>query len=127
MVKLGIIGLGHMGNFHYSVSQMLPNVKLIGVADTVAKNLSQVKLPKIQKSNNYKDWIDKVDAVIIAVPTKLHYKIAKDCLIHGKHVLLEKPLTKNLKEAEELFDIAKKITFHCMLAISNVLTGPFKN
>jgi len=108
MVKLGIIGLGHMGNFHYSVSQMLPNIKLIGVADTVAKNLSQVKLPKIQKSNNYKDWIDKVDAVIIAVPTKLHYKIAKDCLIHGKHVLLEKPLTKNLKEAEELFDIAKK-------------------
>jgi len=108
MVKLGIIGLGHMGAFHHSISQTIPNVELIGVSDPVIKNWSKVKSPKILKAKHYRKWLDIVDAVIIAVPTTLHYDIAKDCLLKGKHVLIEKPLTKNLAEAEELFDIAKK-------------------
>lgn len=57
---------------------------------------------------NYHDLLDHVDAVSIVVPTSLHYKVAKDCLKAGVHVLIEKPITKSLEEADELISIAKK-------------------
>jgi predicted dehydrogenase len=56
---------------------------------------------------DYEELFDKVDAVSIAVPTSLHYNVAKDFLKHDIHVLVEKPVTKTLSEADELIDIAK--------------------
>lgn len=107
MVKLGIIGLGHMGSYHLSASKLIPGLEIIGISDLQKNNLAKEKSTKIIKSSDYNDWIDGVDAVIIAVPTEYHYAIAKDCLLKGKHVLLEKPLTKTIDEALELFSIAK--------------------
>ena len=118
MIKLGIIGLGHMGGYHASVSTTIKNVKLVGAADPNEKNWEKVKQldekNPIQKTTNFLDWIDDVDGVIIAAPTRLHYQIAKECLLRNKHILLEKPLTKNIAEAEELFEIAltKNLTLH---------------
>jgi len=109
MIKLGIIGLGHMGGYHASVCASSQNVHLIGVADPHESNLQKVKAATVIKSSDYKSWIDLVDGVIIAVPTQYHYEIAKDCLSRGKHVLLEKPLTKEIHEAEDLFATAKKV------------------
>lgn len=106
MIKLGIIGLGHMGGFHANIASQLPNVQLIGVSDPVKKNLEKIKLKECIKSTDYAMWIDQVDAVIIAVPTNLHFTIAKDCLLKNKHILIEKPLTKTLAQAEELFALA---------------------
>lgn len=108
MIKLGIIGLGHMGVYHASACRLINNVNLIAVSDLKKENLEKIKTSKIIKTQNYNDWLNKVNAVIIAVPTNLHYQIAKDCLLKNKHVLVEKPLTKNLSQAQELFDIAKK-------------------
>ena len=108
MVKLGIIGLGHMGAYHFSACQLIPNISLIAIADPQEENWKKVKSNKIIKTKNYNDWLDEVEAVIIAVPTNLHYKIAKDCLLKGKHILVEKPLTKNIDQAHELFQIAEK-------------------
>jgi predicted dehydrogenase len=107
MVKLGIIGLGHMGGYHLSVSQLIPNIDVVGVSDLSKANLAKVKNAKVKKTHDYNEWIDLVDAVIIAVPTELHHPIAKECLLKGKHVLLEKPFTKTIEEAHELFAIAK--------------------
>lgn len=107
-IKLGIIGLGHMGNYHFMASCLISSANLVAVADTNKKNWDKIKSNKVIKTESYIDWLDKVDAVIIAVPTELHYKIAKDCLLNNKHVLLEKPLTKTMKEAKELFKIAKE-------------------
>lgn len=114
MVKLGIIGLGHMGGYHASICQQSPLIELIGVADVNASNLEKIKIPTTIKTTNYQDWLDKVDGVIIAVPTEAHYPIAKDCLLNGKHILLEKPLTKTIAQAEELIKIAqqKKLALH---------------
>lgn len=79
------------------------------VLRTATKKIStKFELKTTIRSDDYTTWIDQVDGVIIAVPTEYHYAIAKDCLERGKHVLLEKPLTKHLYEAEELFEIAKK-------------------
>ncbi len=109
MIKLGIIGLGHMGNYHASVCQTLLHATLTAVADLNSTHLEKIKKPDVIKSANYLDWIDLVDGVIIALPTELHYSVAKDCLLRGKHVLLEKPLTKTCAEAEELFALAASL------------------
>jgi predicted dehydrogenase len=108
MIKTGIIGLGHMGGYHASVCGMSTNIDLVAVADPNEENLNKVKSSKIKKTKDYKEWLDLVDAVIIAVPTDYHHPIAKDCLQNGKHVLVEKPITKTVEQAEELFKIAEE-------------------
>lgn len=118
MVKVGIIGLGHMGTYHASVCKLIPNIDLVAVSDPNPEMLKKIKSTKIIKSQNYQDWLDIVDAVIIAVPTELHYVITKECLSKGKHTLVEKPLTKNIKQAEELFEIAE--LQKCALHIGHV-------
>jgi predicted dehydrogenase len=114
MIKLGVIGLGHMGAYHASVCQLSQNIQLVAVADSNEQNLQKIKDPNIITATDYHQWLDKVDGVIIAVPTEAHYAVAKDCLLNGKHVLIEKPLTKNLAQAQELFDTAqqKKLVLH---------------
>lgn len=97
-----------MGGYHASLAQLLPSVELVGIAESNEAHWEKVKSPKIQKTKLYQDWIDAVDAVIIAVPTELHHPIAKECLLRGKHVLIEKPLTKTVQEAQELFALAQK-------------------
>ncbi|MFH0898604.1 MAG: Gfo/Idh/MocA family oxidoreductase, partial [bacterium] len=108
MIKIGIIGLGHMGGYHASVCSQLNSISLVGVADPNNQTWNKVKKDGVIKSHDYMSWINIVDAVIIALPTEFHYTVAKDCLQRGKHVLLEKPLTKTLDEAVELFNIAQK-------------------
>lgn len=114
MVKLGVIGLGHMGGYHASVCQQSSNIQLVAVADSNEQNLQKIKNPTIIATTNFHQWLDMVDGVIVAVPTELHYTVAKDCLLQGKHVLIEKPLTKNIEQAKELFAIAqqKNLTLH---------------
>lgn len=112
MINVGIIGLGKMGGYHANVCLQLHSLqalKLVGVSDLSEKNLSKINAPFVTKSNDYKTWLDQVDAVIIAVPTDYHYPVAKECLLAGKHVLLEKPITKNIAEAEELLALAAKL------------------
>lgn len=108
MIKLGIIGLGHMGGYHFSAAQLIPGVQVVAIADPNENNWSKVKDNKIVKTKNYQDLLDLVDSVIIAVPTEFHHEVAKCALLKNKHVLVEKPITKNLDQAKELFDIALK-------------------
>ena len=108
MITIGIIGLGHMGGFHAAIVQQLAHAKLIGIADHTIAHFEKIQNPDVIKTTDYTEWINNVDAVIIAVPTDLHFLIGKDCLQRGKHVLIEKPLTRTVKQAEELFALAKK-------------------
>ena len=118
MIKIGIIGLGHMGGYHASVCALLPHVQLVGVADPDPVSWTKVKNATVLKTKDYHDWIDLVDAVIIAVPTDLHYSVTKACLKKNKHVLLEKPLTKTIEEAIDLFALAQKN--NCALHVGHV-------
>lgn len=114
MVKLGVIGMGHMGGYHASICLTSHRAQLVGIADPNDQLLEKIKSPDVIKSNDYTTWIDSVDGVIIAVPTQLHYSIARDCLSRGKHVLIEKPLTNDLAQASELFELARQhsLTLH---------------
>ncbi len=108
MIKLGIVGLGKMGGYHASIAATLGNVQLVAVADPHQSNLDKIPDLAVIKNNDFSAWLDHVDAVIIAVQTGKHYAVAKECLERGKHVLVEKPLTKTSAEATELFALAEK-------------------
>ena len=106
--RVAVIGVGHLGSIHTKVYSRLDNVKLIGVCDCNLETAIEVgKKYHAPSYSDYEDLFDKVDAVSIAVPTSLHYNIAKEFLSHNIHVLIEKPITKTLSEADELINIAK--------------------
>jgi len=106
-VKVGVIGVGRMGKYHVGILSELPEVELTTVVDIDSKSRKAIEenygTPSFE---NYKDIYGKVDAAVVAVPTGLHFPIAKDLLNAGIHVLLEKPCANNLDHARELFQIA---------------------
>ncbi|MCA1927948.1 MAG: Gfo/Idh/MocA family oxidoreductase [Calditerrivibrio sp.] len=109
MIRMGLIGVGRMGRYHYNLYDEIGDIVKTAVCDADPELLKS--LPKKEDtliSVNYMDILPHVDAVTIAAPTKYHYQIAKDCLDAGKHVLVEKPITTDYEQAVELFDIADK-------------------
>lgn len=103
-----VIGAGHLGSKHAKVYSRLRNVDLVAVCDTnEERGRSVANKYRARYFADYRELFDKVEAVSIAVPTFLHYKIAKDFLLNGVHVLIEKPITKTIEEADELLRIAR--------------------
>ncbi len=113
--KVGVVGVGKMGEYHTGVLSDIREAELIGVVDSDPKRARIIsERYKTSYYEDYKKLFSKVDAVIIAVPTSLHYSIGKEFIEAGIHTLLEKPCTDDLGQAEELFDLAakKNVTLH---------------
>jgi predicted dehydrogenase len=109
MVRVGVIGVGHIGEHHARVYSQLQGVELAGVVDIDQKR--REKVAREYKTTAYADYeqiFHKVDAVSVVVPTDLHYPVAKDFLERGVHCLVEKPITLTLEEAEDLLGIARR-------------------
>ncbi len=107
-LKVGVVGVGHLGSIHAKVYSKMDNITLVGVCDCNLERALEIgKRFRVESYSDYEDLFGKVDAASIVVPTSLHYNIAKDFLNHGIHVLIEKPITKTLSEADELIEIAK--------------------
>lgn len=106
-IRIGVVGVGHLGNYHLQKYMKFPNVELIGVSDVVRERTEEAaKLYGCSAFNNHVELIGCVDAVSIAVPTAAHYRVAKDFLAAGVDVLLEKPTASTVAEARELNDLA---------------------
>ncbi len=109
MIRMGLIGVGRMGRYHLNLYDEIGDIQKTAVCDAEQDVLNSLPLSQdVFTTTNYKELLDKVDAVTIAAPTKYHYEIAKECLNAGKHVLVEKPITTDYDQAVELFDIAAK-------------------
>jgi predicted dehydrogenase len=107
-LRCAVIGVGYLGRFHAQKYTALPNVELIGVYDLSSSHAIQVASElNVRAYLDLEELIQQVDAVSIAASTKAHYTIAKKCLEHGIHVLVEKPITENLEQAQVLIDLAK--------------------
>jgi predicted dehydrogenase len=97
-----------MGHYHVAVYSEIPDVELVGIVDIDKERVRRLAAQyNTTPYTDYKTLIGKVDLVSIAVPTDLHYPVAKDFLSQGTNVLLEKPITKDLDEARDLFAIAE--------------------
>ncbi|MGR8933496.1 MAG: Gfo/Idh/MocA family oxidoreductase [Gammaproteobacteria bacterium] len=106
-VNCAVIGTGYLGKFHAEKYSLLPDCELIAVADineqaaqNVASRYGAAAL------TDYRALLGQVDAVSIVVPTTLHHAVARDFLMTGSHVLVEKPITVTLEEADDLIAIA---------------------
>lgn len=106
-MRIGIIGTGAMGKNHLRVVSSLPEFTLAAAMDLDAGTLQEACRPyDIKKHSDYRDMLDEVDAVMVAVPTRDHFNISRFFLENGKHVLVEKPITTTVEEAEILTRIA---------------------
>ncbi|MFH0948367.1 MAG: Gfo/Idh/MocA family oxidoreductase [Elusimicrobiota bacterium] len=108
-MKIAVIGVGSLGQHHARLYSQLYGVEFLGVCDVDKKRAEKIaKNFNVQSFSDYKELIGKVDAVSIVVPTPLHYAVAKDFLNAGVHCLVEKPITDNVSQAEELLKIANE-------------------
>ena len=117
-IRIGVIGLGYLGKFHYQKYKANKFVNLTSVVDIDKKNYSIIKEKGVLMFEKYQDIVDKVDAVSIVTPTVTHYKLAKYFLDNKIHVLLEKPMTETVAQAKKLNAIAKKNK--CVLQIGHL-------
>jgi predicted dehydrogenase len=108
-VRVGVIGVGYLGQFHAEKYAGIPEAELVGLMDVDPVRASQIagKL-KTQAFIDPAHLIGKVDAVSIVAPTVLHHHLAKQFLEQGVHVLIEKPITVTLEHADELIDLAAR-------------------
>jgi len=107
-IKVAVIGTGHLGKIHARIYRQAKEVELVGVCDTDReKALLCANSFKTRPFFDYRELIGKVEAVSIAAPTITHFKIAKEFLKNNVHVLVEKPITLNTKQAERLITLAR--------------------
>ncbi len=110
-LSFAVVGWGYWGPKIARNLDSLPHATVTVVADQDAQRLASLAVshPWIKTSTQPGDvFRSNVDAVVIATPVQTHYQLAKEALLHGKHVLVEKPLTANVAEAEELLALAEK-------------------
>ena len=102
-VKVGVIGIGNMGWQHARVLSLLKDAELIGVAD-LDEDRGHLATEQFNCNwfKDYKELLNEVEAVCIAVPTLLHHQVGLASLEAGKHVLIEKPIAANENEAYSL-------------------------
>ncbi|QDP72755.1 Gfo/Idh/MocA family oxidoreductase [Legionella israelensis] len=108
-IRCAVIGVGYLGRFHAKKYQLLDDSELIAVCDVQPQTCESVSQElNVPAFSDYRDLFGKVDAVSIAATTNRHYEIAKECIAQGIHVLIEKPITETVTQAEELIALAKK-------------------
>ena len=107
-LKIAVIGIGYLGEFHAQKYKANKNADLIGIVDIdESRGIEIARKIGVDFYSDYTSIIDIVDAVSIVVPTNLHYKIAKYFIENGKHVLIEKPFASNVLEAKKLEKLSK--------------------
>lgn len=118
-VKVGVIGVGNMGHHHARILSLLKDVELVGVSDVnVERGLDIASKYKAKFFEDYQELLPFVDAVCVAVPTRLHHEVGMNCLKAGVHILLEKPIAATLAEAESLVNAAAE--YDCILQVGHI-------
>jgi predicted dehydrogenase len=108
-LKIAVIGTGHLGKEHARIYSEIPEVSLAGVVD-IDKNTGEAVAQRCNTKyySSFTEILNKVDAASVVVPTKSHYEITKELLKNGIHVLVEKPMTGTVSEAEDLIKLSKE-------------------
>lgn len=118
-LRIGVIGVGHLGQHHARIFAQNPNCQLVAIVDR-----DKDKAERLARQWNtvgfkrYRKIYEMVDAVSIAAPTPLHFKIASEFLSRGIHCMVEKPITTTVEEAEELIRLSHE--HNCVLQVGHV-------
>lgn len=108
-IRVAVIGAGYLGKLHAEKYALIPHAELIGVSDITRERAEELASRlKTEPFSSYRDLIGRVDAVSVVTPTETHSSIAFDFLSNGVDVLVEKPITISIEEAEGLVKEAKR-------------------
>jgi predicted dehydrogenase len=106
-IKIGVVGIGHLGNFHLQKYAKLDNCEIVAVADTRLEHANKAaEIYKCQAFADHREMLGKVNAASITVPTGEHHRVARDFLAAGVDLLIEKPICSSMEEADELLKLA---------------------
>ena len=109
LVRVAVVGVGHLGSRHAEIYAGMPGVRLSAVCDIDPTRAAEVaRAVKCQSTTHYRDLLESVDAISLAVPTSLHGSIGLNFLRRGVHVLIEKPIATTLAEADALIRAAAR-------------------
>ena len=117
-LKVGVVGVGHLGKEHARIYSQLENVQLVGVCDIDAAREEKARELGIPFTTDFRKLIPQVEAVSVSVPTSQHYAVAREFLEAGVHTLVEKPMTSTLEQADALIDLALKN--RCVLRVGHI-------
>ena len=107
-IRVGVIGVGYLGKFHAEKYSRMKNAELVAVVDIVKSRAENVAASLGTCAlTDYRDLLGNVDAVSVVVPTEAHYSVGAAFLNHDVDVLIEKPMTTSLEQADELIEIAE--------------------
>jgi len=109
IANVGVIGTGNMGKNHVRTYSEMAGVKLVAIADISENGKLLAEKYGCKYYSSYKEMLNKerLDAVSVCVPTSLHYEVARDVIAKGINLLIEKPITRSVKEAEDIVGLAK--------------------
>ncbi|MCE5269578.1 MAG: Gfo/Idh/MocA family oxidoreductase [Planctomycetaceae bacterium] len=108
-LRIAVVGTGRLGGFHAQKLAARRDVELVAIVDPVAANRDRVAAQcKTQARADYADLLGQLDAAVIAAPTSLHHRIAREFLDAGIHLLVEKPLCTTRRDADELVAVARR-------------------
>jgi len=106
MLKAGVLGAGHLGKIHLKLLNQSEKYNLVGFYDPIKENAKKVEEEFGYKAfNTIQELIDAVDVVDIVTPTLSHFDCAKEAIEKGKHIFIEKPITKTIEEADALIEL----------------------
>jgi predicted dehydrogenase len=108
MLKIGVLGVGHLGRVHIKCINLVNDLALVGFFDPNEENAKTAMALGLHRFENIDDLFDAVDAVDIVTPTVTHFELAKKAIEKGKHVFIEKPITETPEQAKELLELMEK-------------------
>jgi predicted dehydrogenase len=106
-VKIGLLGVGHLGKFHLNCIGLCDNLELVGFYEPNEENAQKAIEKGAKRFTDLDELLQLVDAVDIVTPTFAHFEMAHKAISLGKHVFIEKPLTETVEQAETLLHLAK--------------------
>lgn len=126
-IGVGLIGAGIMGQAHAAAIALDPRARFVGVASLEGADEIAAKFPGTFATRDYKDLLARKDiqVVIVATPDHAHFAICKEAIEAGKNVLVEKPLTVDLGEADRLIEIVKRSGLKLMTCFSHRWIPPY--
>ena len=108
-LQIAVVGAGHLGRIHARLIQSLENVELVAVVDPVEQARRQIEEQlAVETLSHHDQLIGRIDAAVIAVPTQLHHQVSLQLLEQGIHLLVEKPITSTLAQADRLVAAAEE-------------------
>ncbi len=109
MLKVGVLGAGHLGKIHLRLLNQSEKYDLVGFFDPNSDNADKVAAEfGYRKFNTISELIAAVDVVDIVTPTLSHFDCAKEAIEAGRHIFIEKPIANTVEEADELINLATK-------------------